>query len=121
LECKIIFDLQALTIRDFLLDTLKVISEQVRQATIAQWRSRQESLSNEADMIRFQAEYMKDELGQAEREDYRFDLQATVDMFLKWEHHKVENILTYRDKAFRSPVTGTMGTVPSVPWWSNTK
>jgi trimethylamine monooxygenase len=115
------FDLQALTIRDFLLDTLEVPSEQARQATISLWKTRQESLSNEAEMIRFQADYMKDELGQPEREDYRFDLQSTVDMFLEWEHHKLENILTYHDKTFRSPVTGTMGAVPSAPWWTNTK
>ena len=36
--------------------------------------------------------------------------------FYEWEDHKEENILTYRDKSFPSPVTGTVGPSHHTTW-----
>ena len=38
--------------------------------------------------------------------------------FKHWEHHKEENIVTYRDKAHPSPVTGTTAPRHHTDWWS---
>ena len=51
--------------------------------------------------------------------DYpKFDVDLTVAAFKEWEHHKIDDITAYRNKAFRSPCTGTMAPLPSVPWLS---
>ena len=40
----------------------------------------------------------------------------TVDEFKEWEHDKVDSITGYRDKAFKSPCTGTVPPVHHTPW-----
>ncbi len=37
-------------------------------------------------------------------------------MFKDSEHHKAENILTYRDQAHRSNSTGTVAPIHHTPW-----
>ncbi len=37
-----------------------------------------------------------------------FDIETVVKLFLDWEHNKHANIMTFRDKAHRSVMTGTM-------------
>ena len=37
-------------------------------------------------------------------------------MFKEWEHHKMEDILSYRDRAFSSVITGTLAPVHHTPW-----
>ena len=45
----------------------------------------------------------------------KFNIDVARQHF-KWEHHKDENILTYRDKSFTSPVTGTASSIPHIGW-----
>jgi trimethylamine monooxygenase len=40
----------------------------------------------------------------------------TVEEFREWEHDKEHSILGYRNKAFKSPCTGTMAPVHHTPW-----
>jgi trimethylamine monooxygenase len=64
--------------------------------------------------IDFQTEFVRDLLGPT---DYpRLDVDEVAAMFKEWEHHKMENILTYRDKSYRSVLTGTMAPVHHTPW-----
>ena len=46
---------------------------------------------------------------------YEEKLDTTL-QFHEWEHNKMENILTYRDKSHESIHTGKMGPVHPVPW-----
>ena len=39
-----------------------------------------------------------------------------AELFIKWEHDIAEHILTYRDKNFRSVVTGTMASPLAKRW-----
>ena len=49
--------------------------------------------------------------------DYpKFDIDMTVDEFKEWEHDKEHSIVGYRNKAFKSPCTGTMAPVHHTPW-----
>ena len=49
--------------------------------------------------------------------DYpRLDVDGVAKMFKDWEHHKMDNILTYRDKSHRSLLTGTVAPVHHTPW-----
>ena len=64
--------------------------------------------------IDFQTEYVRDLIAPT---DYpRLDVDEVARMFKDWEHHKVENILTYRDQAYRSTLTGTVAPVHHTPW-----
>ena len=36
-------------------------------------------------------------------------------MFKEWEHHKMDDILTYRDQSYRSVLTGTQAPVHHTP------
>jgi trimethylamine monooxygenase len=65
-------------------------------------------------MIDFQTEYTK-ELHSLS--DYpKIDFELIRKHFKEWEHHKVEDIMTYRNKSFSSPVTGSIGPVHHTPW-----
>ena len=46
--------------------------------------------------------------------DYVIDM--TVEEFREWEHDKEHSIVGYRNKAFKSPCTGTMAPVHHTPW-----
>ena len=37
-------------------------------------------------------------------------------LFKEWEHHKVDGILTYRDRSYPSTLTGNMAPVHHTPW-----
>jgi len=64
--------------------------------------------------IRFQADYVKHLI---EKTDYpMFDIDGVIQTFHDWEHHKHENIMTFRDKTHRSVMTGTMAPAHHTPW-----
>lgn len=39
-----------------------------------------------------------------------------ADIFKEWEHDKEADILGYRNKSYRSTLTGTMAPVHHTPW-----
>tara|TARA_B100001758_G_scaffold125304_1_gene107847 strand:- start:371 stop:694 length:324 start_codon:yes stop_codon:yes gene_type:complete len=67
-------------------------------------------------MIDFQTEYTKE---LHELSDYpKIDFELIRKHFKEWEHHKVEDIMTYRNKSFSSPVTGSVAPIHHTPWAS---
>ena len=49
--------------------------------------------------------------------DYtKIDYEIITKHYKEWEHHKVEDILTYRNKPFSSPVTGSVAPIHHTPW-----
>ena len=55
-------------------------------------------------MIWYQGDYVKELIGQT---DYpSFDVEGVNKTFMEWEHHKAENIMGYRDQAYRPSMTG---------------
>ena len=52
-----------------------------------------------------------------DRSDYpKIDFELIRKHFKEWEHHKVEDISTYRNKSFSSPVTGSIAPLHHTPW-----
>ena len=108
------FDAQAWYVRDLILGRAKLPSAEDRVAHMRAWRNRFQELDGDADDVRFQADYVRDLI---EATDYpMFDLDEVVEIFLAWKKDKKKNILTYRDKPYRSVLTGTMATVHHTPW-----
>jgi len=49
--------------------------------------------------------------------DYpKHDNDSIALMFKEWKRSKKENIMTYRDRCFKSPNTGTVGCKLYAPW-----
>ena len=108
------FDCQAWYARDVIMGKIKLPSDAEIQADIKKWVAEEESLEDPIQMIDFQTEYTK-ELHAAS--DYpAIDFELMRKHFKDWEHHKEEDILTYRNRSFSSPVTGTVAPIHHTPW-----
>jgi len=109
------FDAQAWYVRDLILERLALPDAETMAAESDQWQKAEETQdpTDEA-KIRFQAEYVRRLIAKT---DYpSFDIDHVIHEFLRWEHHKHEDIMTFRDKAHRSAMTGTMAPVHPTPW-----
>ena len=108
------FDCQAWYARDVIMGKIKLPSDAEIEADIKKWVAEEESLEDPIQMIDFQTEYTK-EL-QAASDYPAIDFELIRKHFKEWEHHKEEDILTYRNKSFSSPVTGTVAPIHHTPW-----
>ena len=108
------FDCQAWYARDVIMGKIKLPTDAEIEADIKKWVAEEESLEDPIQMIDFQTEYTK-ELHAAS--DYpAIDFELIRKHFKEWEHHKEEDILTYRNRSFSSPVTGTVAPIHHTPW-----
>ena len=86
---------------------IKIPNDAEIDKDINKWVSMEEKLENPDQMIDFQTEYTKELHALS---DYpKIDFELIRKHFKEWEHHKVEDIMTYRNKSFSSPVTGSVG------------
>ena len=110
------FDLEAWVARDYVLGRLDMPSREERQRDFDAWRAKEEQLADAFQEIDFQADHMED---LAALTDYpKFDIDLTREIFYQWEHHKDEDIATYRDRSgFASPKTGTESPPHHSDWW----
>lgn len=108
------FDAQAWYARDIVLGRISLPSPEERQADIEAWTAREEAVKDPFEAIDFQTEYVRDLLAAT---DYpRLDVDEVARLFKEWEHHKMENILTYRDRSYPSTLTGTTAPSHHTPW-----
>ncbi len=108
------FDCQAWYARDVIMGKIKMPSDEEIEKDINKWVSMEEKLENPDQMIDFQTEYTKELHSMS---DYpKIDFELIRENFKEWEHHKVEDILTYRNKSFSSPVTGSVAPIHHTPW-----
>ena len=108
------FDVQAWYVRDLILGRAELPAGAERAASIAEWRARFAAIETAADEIRFQAEYVRDLM---EQTDYPpFDIDQVVEIFLAWKHDKKHDIMGYRDRVYRSVMTGTLAAEHHTSW-----
>ena len=108
------FDAQAWFARDVTMDRIALPPLAAMRADSQIWRTREEKLETDEDMIWFQGDNVQDLIGMT---DYpRFDVDGVNKTFMEWEHHKHENIMTFRDNAYRSLMTGTMQPLHHTKW-----
>ena len=93
---------------------IEMPSDEDIEKDINKWVAMEEKLENPDQMIDFQTEYTKE---LHEMSDYpKIDFELIRKHFKEWEHHKVEDISTYRNKSFSSPVTGSVAPIHHTPW-----
>ncbi|WP_028942280.1 flavin-containing monooxygenase [Pseudomonas vranovensis] len=108
------FDAQAWFARDYMLGLKKLPSMAEMQADSARWRAEEEALQTTAQMYEFQGRYIKHLI---EQTDYpSFDIDAVNRIFLKWKSDKKQDIMGYRDKSYRSVITGTAAVPHHTRW-----
>ena len=108
------FDAQAWYARDAVLGRIVLPSITDQATDMLKWTAAEEQLGDPFQAIDFQTEYVRDLLGPT---DYpRLDVDQCAKLFKEWEHHKVEGILTYRDRSYPSTLTGTMAPKHHTPW-----
>jgi trimethylamine monooxygenase len=52
----------------------------------------------------------------AETDYPSFDVDGACEAFFQWKGHKAEDIMTFRDNAYKSVITGTMAPIHHTPW-----
>nr|WP_084824814.1 NAD(P)/FAD-dependent oxidoreductase [Lampropedia cohaerens] len=108
------FDAQAWFVRDVIQGRIQLPSKAEMKADSQRMRELEEAITDDASSIRFQGEYVKDLITYT---DYpSFDIDGVVDIFLEWKKHKKEGIMTFRDHAYRSVMTGKMSPLHHTPW-----
>ena len=108
------FDAQAWYVRDIILGRIALPERSTMAADSRAWREREEALEDDEAMIRFQGDYVA---GLIEATDYpSFDIEGVNRTFLQWEKDKHEGIMTFRDKSYRSLITGTQAPAHHTRW-----
>jgi trimethylamine monooxygenase len=108
------FDAQAWYARDVMLGRIKLPPLAAMRKHSMKWRKREEKLENAEQMIWFQGDNVKELIAAT---DYpSFDIEGTNRTFMEWEHHKMENIMGFRNNAYRSLMTNTMSPKHHTPW-----
>jgi trimethylamine monooxygenase len=108
------FDAQAWYVRDVIMKRIKLPKADAMKKHSAKWRKREEKLEDAEQMIWFQGDYVQDLI---KATDYpSFDIEGTNKTFMAWEHHKAENIMGFRDNAYKSLMTGNMQPLHHTKW-----
>ena len=108
------FDAQAWYVRDVILGRVKLPKLDAMKKNSKAWRRREEKLENAEQMIWFQGDYVKELISAT---DYpSFEVEGVNKTFLEWEHDKMDDIMGYRNKSYRSLMTGTMSPKHHTPW-----
>ncbi len=108
------FDAQAWYVRDVILGRIELPAVEQMQQEGRQLHEQEQQLDDVAELIEFQGQYVERLIQQT---DYpTFDIEQVNQIFLTWHQHKFDDIMTFRDKTYRSVMTGTMAAKHHTRW-----
>ena len=109
------FDAQAWYARDVILGRIAVPStEAERLADVTAREAAEDAITDPYGPIKYQGAYVQELI---DLTDYpSFDIPGSDAAFVAWKKHKVKGIMTFRDNAYRSVMTGTMAPLHHTPW-----
>ncbi|KEI69603.1 NAD(P)-binding domain-containing protein [Endozoicomonas elysicola] len=109
-----LFDAQAWWARDIILQRINLPSAPDMSKHSAKWQERESTLKTDEDKIWFQGDYVRELINQT---DYPpLDTEAINELFMAWEHHKHQDIMSYRSNRYRSVITGIQAPLLKTPW-----
>jgi trimethylamine monooxygenase len=109
------FDAQAWWARDVMMGKIALPSDKAALlADVAEREAREEASDDTKYAIKYQGDYVKELI--AETDYPSFDVDGACEAFYQWKKHKSVNIMTFRDNAYKSVITGTMAPVHHTPW-----
>ena len=108
------FDAQAWYVRDVIMGHIAIPDLVARQADVADRVAREDAGEDDYDAIWYQGDYIKELIADT---DYpSFDVEGACQAFKEWKGHKKKDIMTFRDNAYKSVITGTMAPIHHTPW-----
>ncbi len=108
------FDAQAWFARDVMMGRIELPSEADRLANEQIWIDREATLETDEDMIWYQGDNIQELVDMT---DYpSFDIEGTNKTFMEWEHHKHDDIMTFRNNAYKSLMTGAQAPLHHTEW-----
>ena len=109
------FDAQAWWVRDVIMGRINIPADKaVLMKDVADRIAGEDAGKDGHDAIHYQGEYVKELI--AETDYPSFDVDGACEAFFAWKDHKKVNIMTFRDNAYRSVMTGTMAPLHHTPW-----
>ena len=109
------FDAQAWWARDVMMGKIDIPSDKAAlMADVAERETREEASDDTKYAIKYQGDYVKELV--AETDYPNFDVGGACEAFYQWKKHKSVNIMTFRDNAYKSVITGTMAPIHHTPW-----
>lgn len=108
------FDVQAWWARDVIMGRIDVPDRAAMQADIDARTAGEAALEDDYDCIWYQGDYTKELM---ELTDYpSFDVEGACQAFKAWKGHKKADIMTFRNNAYKSVITGTMAPMHHTEW-----
>ncbi len=109
------FDAQAWWVRDAIMGRIKLAADKAAMLKDVANRVACEDAGKDAhDAIHYQGDYVKELI--AETDYPPFDVDGACEAFFEWKDHKSKNIMTFRDNAYKSVITGTMAPLHHTAW-----
>ena len=99
------FDVVGLWLLKHIFGGIRLPDQETMDKDWRRWVARNQKLANCHEEIDFQTDFVMDLVKDCGK-DFPYNLDVG-DIFHAWEHHKDEDVLTYRDQSFPSKFTGT--------------
>ncbi len=108
------FDAQAWWARDVMMGRIAVPDEAARAADVEARKAGEAAIEDDYGCIDYQGDYTQELINET---DYpSFDVKGACQAFYKWKKHKKADIMTFRNNAYQSVITGTMAPMHHTPW-----
>lgn len=108
------FDAQAWYVRDVIMGRITMPDLEARKADVVDRVARENAGEDDYDAIWYQGDYIKELIADT---DYpSFDVEGECQAFKEWKGHKKKDIMTFRNNAYKSVITGTMAPIHHTPW-----
>ena len=108
------FDAQAWYARDVIMGDIELPDLAAREADEQKWLATYAKCVTVSDSIDFQAAYIRDLTNATDYPEFAVEKQGEI--LKEWQKDKAENIMTFREKAYSSTLTGTMAPKLPEPW-----
>ena len=108
------FDAQAWWARDVIMGRIGIPDAAAMEADIKARKDAEAALADDYACIDYQGDYTQELIDET---DYpSFDVKGACEAFYQWKKHKKADIMTFRNNAYKSVMTGTMAPVHHTPW-----
>lgn len=108
------FDAQAWWARDVILGRIKIPDRATMEADVAKRQADEAALKDDYGCIWYQGDYTRELIQET---DYpTFDVEGACQAFKQWKGHKKAGIMTFRNNAYKSVITGSMAPMHHTPW-----
>lgn len=109
-----LFDAQAWYARDVILKRIELPTQSEMAADSEPWQLREAQLQTDEGMVVYQGDYVDQLMKYTDCP--KVDVHAIHKIALEWFRDKDDDIMGFRDRSFRSTITGTMAPRHHTPW-----